>query len=212
LEQKQNIELTYMSHIFEQPNSLFPHSVSHTTWHFSIGENFVHLSDGTHTYSFVGQLGGAELKKMPDVPLPDFFNHAKSKGKAQVHRSDPSSIHFTIQDGQKNPTYTVTHKGSDIWTVYHKDQERESRDTTLVIQELIATDPIISKFPTWICDEAIQELLRLAPELCSDKELVRAFLRQAGGRRQIDESQANALIAQNLQLLALQRKIEADER
>jgi hypothetical protein len=201
-----------MSNIFKQPCPQFPHTTSQTTWHFSLGENFLHLSDGTHTYSFVGQLGleNAELKKVTAVPLSDFYNDAKSRGKAQVHRSDPSSIHFTIQDGHENPTYTIKHEYGDVWKVYGKNLPSQSRDIALVFQELVETDPVISKFPTWICDEAIQELLRLAPELCSDKELVRSYLRQAGASRQIDKSQANALIAQNVQLLVLQRKTEAE--
>jgi len=108
-----------MPNIFSQPGSLLPHTVSQSTWHFSLGENFLHLSDGTHTYSFIGRLDlkGATLKKAPDVPIADFYNMATSKGKAQVHRSDPSSIYFTLQDGRKNPTCTLRYVDDGVWRI-----------------------------------------------------------------------------------------------
>ena len=79
----------------------------------------MHLSDGTHTYSFIGKLGlkDASLKNVPDVPIADFYANATSKGKAQVHRSDPLSIYFTIQDGRTNPSYNLRFVDDDIWRV-----------------------------------------------------------------------------------------------
>jgi hypothetical protein len=202
-----------MENTFNQPSSLPAHITSQTTWHFSLGDNFLNLTDGQGTYSFVGNLNSedAELKKVPDVPPPDFYNHATSKGKAQVHRSDPTSIHFTIQDGRNNPTYTIKHEGDDVWRVYQKNQEQESRERALMLQELVTTDPVISKFPIQNCVEAFQELLVLAPELCSEKEVVRQFMRQAGARKQIDESEAAALIAQNRRLFELHQRQKRHE-
>jgi hypothetical protein len=113
-----------MPNIFSQPGSLFPHTASQSTWHFSLGENFLHLSDGTHIYSFTGKLDlkGATLKKAPDVPIADFYNMATSEGKAQVHRSDLFSIYFTMQDGRTNPTYILRHVEGDTWSVQPSKQ------------------------------------------------------------------------------------------
>jgi hypothetical protein len=112
-----------MANVFSQPWTLFPHTTSQSTWHFSLGKNVLHLSDGTKTYSFTGMLDlkDATLKKVPDVPLADFYSNATSRGKAQVHRSDPLSIYFTMQDGRQNPTYTLSHLHDEVWTVCKND-------------------------------------------------------------------------------------------
>ena len=107
-----------MPTIFDLDNGPLPQITSQRTWHYSLGEYFLNLSDGTRTYSFIGKLEkNAELKRIPDIPLPDIYNGAKVKGKAQVHGSDPSSIYFTIQDGHTNPTYTLRHETDDTWRV-----------------------------------------------------------------------------------------------
>jgi hypothetical protein len=225
----------FMPNLFSQPGSLFPHTTSQSTWHFSLGENFLHLSDGTNTYSFIGRLDlkDATLKKVPDVPLADFYSNATSKGKAQVHSSDPSSIYFTLQDGRKNPTCTLRHVDGDTWSVQQSggglqlieiiggkvlhDEARisgdklrtdqsdrnECRERNLLFQELVSTDPVNGKFPTHHVLDAYQQMLRIAPELSSEREVVRAFLSLAGATQQIDKSQADALIAANVRLFKL---------
>ncbi len=218
-----------MPNIFDLPGTLFPHTTSQSTWQFSLGENFLHLSDGTSTYSFIGNLDfdDAELKKVADVPLADFYNNAISKGKAQVHRSNPFSIHLTMFDGEERITNILNHKNDDVWLVKHSGihicekvdgkfkrvrgtGKLESTNTpdanlerALLLQELVSTDPIISKFPTHHVIDDYQQMLRIAPELSSEREVVRAFLRQAGATAQIDKSQADALIAANVQLFKL---------
>lgn len=220
-----------MPNIFDLPGTLFPHTTSQSTWQFSLGENFLHLSDGTSTYSFIGKLDlkDAKLKKVSDVPLADFYINATSKGKAQVHSCGPFRIYFTIQDGKKNPTYTLRHYDDDAWRVKPSSgggltlvdmvggkvmqgettkfgdrlrtdpsDRNEQRERSLLLQELISTDPIISKFPTHHVVDAYQQMLRIAPELSSEREVVRAFLRQAGATQQIDKNEADALIAANM--------------
>ena len=105
--------------------SLFPHNTSQKTWEYAKEGDNIHLSDGTHTYSFKGQLADydSELEKMPEVPLPDIFHNAQSKGKAQVHRSDPGSIYFTMQEGKNNPTYTLKHVGDNKWKAIPKKKK-----------------------------------------------------------------------------------------
>jgi len=72
-----------------------------------------------------------------------------------------------------------------------------NRDRALLLQELVATDPIISKFPTHHVVDAYQQMLRIAPELSSEKEITRAFLRQAGASQAISPFEAADLIKAN---------------
>jgi hypothetical protein len=112
--------------IFEMGSgNLFPNLNSQKMWQFSRGEKHLHLSDGEHTYSFHGDLADedTELEKMPDVPLPDLFKDSKTKGKAQVHRADPGSIYFTLQEGTRNPTYTFRHVGNSKWKAIPKKRK-----------------------------------------------------------------------------------------
>ena len=45
------------NNIFEiTGGSLFPHNTSQKTWEYAKEGNKLHLSDGTHTYSFKGEL------------------------------------------------------------------------------------------------------------------------------------------------------------
>lgn len=109
--------------IFEMASgSPFPHNGSQTTWQYARSYDRIHLCDGTHTYSFKGQLGNrdTELEKIPDVPLPDIYANSTSKGKAQVHRSDPNCIYFTLHDGTVNPTYTLKHGRGTKWQAIPK--------------------------------------------------------------------------------------------
>ena len=80
------------------------------------------MHDGTQTYSFGGDLGeeDTDLEKLPDVPLPDMYKDSVSKGKAQVHRADPGSVYFTLQEGTRNPTYTLRHLGDNKWRAIPK--------------------------------------------------------------------------------------------
>ena len=75
-----------------------------------------------------------------------------------------------------------------------------NRSRALLLQELVTSDPIISKFPTHQTVNAYNQLLRIAPELSSEKEVTRAFLRQAGASQAIDPFQAEQLIKANTQL------------
>ena len=107
------------SNVFEMGSgSIFPHNTSQKTWDYvKSNDNSIHLSDGIHTYSFKGDLSDmdTQLEKMPDIPLPDLYKNVKAKGKAQVHRSDPGSVYFTLQEGHNNPTYTLKHEGNSSW-------------------------------------------------------------------------------------------------
>src|SRR5579859_1518031 len=117
------------SNIFEmKEGSLFPHNTSQKTWQVANDGGNVHLYDGTNTYSFKGELGDydSELERLPDVPLPDMFTgeaNKKNRHRAQVHRSDPGSIYFTVQEGHKNPTYTLKHVGDNKWKAIPKPKK-----------------------------------------------------------------------------------------
>lgn len=107
--------------------NLFPHNTAQKSWEMVKDTDAIHLSDGTHTYSFKGELGDSDsdLERMPDVPLPDIFGEAnkKNKKRTQVHRSDPGSIYFTVQEGHQNPTYTLKHIGDNKWKAIPKPRK-----------------------------------------------------------------------------------------
>ena len=112
--------------IFEMKGgNLFPTLERQQMWQYARGPKHLHFTDGTKTYSFAGDLGDddTDLEKIPDVPLPDVFANATSKGKAQVHRADPGSIYFTLQEGTKNPTYTFRHTGDSKWRAIPKKKK-----------------------------------------------------------------------------------------
>jgi hypothetical protein len=114
------------SNIFEMKGgNLFPNVERQQMWQYAKAPGHIHFTDGNSTYSFKGDVGDedTELDKIPDVPLPDIFTNATSKGKAQVHRADPGSIYFTLQEGTKNPTYTFRHTGDSKWKAIPKKKK-----------------------------------------------------------------------------------------
>lgn len=115
--------------IFEMGGgNMFPNIEKQQMWQFSKAPGHIHFSDGMKTYSFKYHNGGLseedmEMEKIPDVPMPDLFKDSLSKGKAQVHRADPGSIYFTLQEGTSNPTYTFKHTGGQKWKAITKKKK-----------------------------------------------------------------------------------------
>jgi hypothetical protein len=101
----------------------------------------------------------SDLEKVEDIPLPDLFNHSTAHGKAQVHRSDPGSMYFTIQEGHNNPTYTLKHMGDSKWKAILKARKVKDK-----LKEPI-TPPNVNL-------EAVKEGM--------EKEL-QTFMKEAGG-------------------------------
>lgn len=89
-------------------------------WQFAKKDNQVQLHnpvDGV-VYHFdlpsgLADEGVSEAYRSPDKTKNEF--HSSEAHSAQVHRSDPGSIYFTVQEGNKNPTYTVRHVGGLKW-------------------------------------------------------------------------------------------------
>lgn len=162
--------------IFEMGGgNLFPTMGKQQMWQFSKAPGHIHFSDGMKSYSFKheGELNedDLDLEKIPDVPLPDLFKDSTSKGKAQVHRSDPGSIYFTLQEGTRNPTYTFKHTGGQKWKAIAK--KRKAKEAL--------------KEPAFIANvnaEAIKEgMLKQAMEMLKSAEggALDFFNRAAGG-------------------------------
>lgn len=108
--------------VFSIPSnsSIFPTATSQSKWKFSKGDNFIRLHDGQKVYSFNLPTGLSteedfELHQQPDHDPAKFEEGATSKGLAQVHRSDPGSVYFTLQEGTSNPTYTFKHVQENKW-------------------------------------------------------------------------------------------------
>jgi|GEM_PF-4788354 len=75
-----------------------------------------------------------------------------------------------------------------------------NRSRALLLQDLITTDPVINKFPTHKVVDAYQQMLRIAPELSSEKEITRAYLRQAGASQALSPFEAGELLKANTAL------------
>ena len=83
--------------------------------------------------------------------------------------------------------------------------EGSNRERAFVLQELATTDPILAKIPTKKVVEAYQQMLRIAPEISREKELVRAHLRNAVQGQALSIFDANSLVEGNTKLLEQRR-------
>ncbi len=129
--------------VFDMGNhTLFPQIGSQQKWKFAKKDKNIHLSDGTHVYSFETPEGLHEDQESPLVRtngknVTDYDADAESRGLAQVHRADPGSIYFTMQEGTKNPTYTFKHTGGSNWRSVPKKKKAK---VAPVIPNLIETE------------------------------------------------------------------------
>jgi len=100
--------------------SLFPSMTSQAKWKFAKGENFLRLHDGQKVYAFKLPTGLSHTEdfaahREADLDPSVFAEGATQQGLAQVHRADPGSIYFTLQEGRDNPTFTLKHTGESNW-------------------------------------------------------------------------------------------------
>ena len=100
-------------------------------WHFSKKDNQVQLHNPTDkkVYHFdlpsgLAEEGASEAYRSPDKGETEF--HKEHAHSAQVHRSDPGSLYFTVQDGHKNPTYTLRHVGGVKWHFVPKKRSEKT--------------------------------------------------------------------------------------
>ena len=108
--------------LFTSPNnaSLFPTLGAQAKWQYARGNDFLRLHDGQKVYAFKLPAGISHDQEFAatresDLDPSMFANGATEKGLAQVHRADPGSIYFTLQEGRNNPTFTLKHTGDDTW-------------------------------------------------------------------------------------------------
>jgi hypothetical protein len=83
----------------------------------------------------------------------------------------------------------------------------DNRDRSFLLQELATTDPILSKIPTKHVVDSYQQLMRIAPEISKEKDMVRSYLRQATAAQGVDPFQGQQLIDANTKLLK-QRQLQ----
>lgn len=123
-------------HLFSSPNSasLFPNMSSQAKWKYARGHNFLRLHDGQKVYAFNLPTGLSHdqefaASREADLDPSVFASGATEQGLAQIHRADPGSIYFTLQEGRNNPTFTFKHTGEDNWRGSPK--KRKAKETVV---------------------------------------------------------------------------------
>lgn len=113
---------------------LFPYRNTQSTWQFHKKDGKLLLNDGMNSYcfDFPGNVQDEHnVTRHTDINKDEFLNGGV-KGKAQVHRSDPGSIYFTLQEGYQNPTYTLRHTSKDQWRVSPKKVKKKDQPSTSI--------------------------------------------------------------------------------
>lgn len=131
--------------IFDVKGSLFPTTNTQSKWRFARSENHLQLNDGNTIYAFHLPEGEKDydfpMTKLETTNPYEFGKDASSHGTAQVHRADPGSIYFTIQDGKKNPTYTFKHIEGSQWRAMPKVKHHIDANNFIKGAEDAANDP-----------------------------------------------------------------------
>ena len=105
-------------------------------WRYAVvgeegGDRILRLSTGDKIMQW--RLNSAEdatrIEDLADEKLEDGQIHAS--GAAQVHKSSPSLIHATMQDGRIGSTFSLTKQQGDNWKVQHKPGKEPLQNTAL---------------------------------------------------------------------------------
>lgn len=94
---------------------IFPALTQQAKWRYARYPEMLQLTDDQNVYGFktpkdIPENGEFPLELLKNIPLQNFGEGAEEAGLAQIHRSSPESLYFTLQEGQKNPTYTFSRK------------------------------------------------------------------------------------------------------
>lgn len=82
-----------------------------------------------------------------------------------------------------------------------KNKTLDNIERTAVIQELLMTDPILKKESPHKVISAFEAILRIAPQISREKELVRALLRQIVSQQAIGPFEANQLTETDINMM-----------
>lgn len=104
------------------------------------------------------------------------------------------SIAEKLLEDYKNATKT---KQSPVF----QNSSMDNRNRSLMLQELVMIDPILAHQDPRKITEAYQQILRLAPHIAKEKEVVRSLLRQMVATQSLAPVEANQLIETNTNLL-----------
>lgn len=132
--------------VFDMGNhALFPTLTNQASWKFSRQGDKLYLSDGTHVYGFHLPTNTSEdefiAQRLAAPSITDFGKTTGARsGTAQIHRADPGSIYFTLQEGYANPTYTLRHVGGDRWKAIPKKKVAAKAKALDRIQVIIPHD------------------------------------------------------------------------
>jgi hypothetical protein len=108
----------------------------------------------------------------------------------------------------------------NLWNKYNESKslpsatfpntEMDNHERVALIQDLIMTDPILSKLDPRKVLNAYQQVLKLSPHLSKEKEVARAILRQLTATQALGPMEANQYIEANTNLLK-QHKLMHEE-
>lgn len=112
-------------HVALDAKHVFPLQQQQASWKFKSTPTHFHMTDGSKVFSFVTPEGqeGDEFMLHQAQPEHNLTFSEEGSGYAQVHRSDPGSIYFTMQKGKENPTYTLRHVADNKWKAIKKSKK-----------------------------------------------------------------------------------------
>lgn len=144
-----------------------------------------------------------ELKKeseaIESISESDPVLAAMKVKKAEAYKKKEASIKeaFSFIDNMLNSAKAESKPSISATS----NTDADNRNRAFLLQELATTDPILSKqHPKKVVD-SYEQMLRLAPEISNEKELVRAFLRQSTASQAIGPFEGSQLVDADTKLL-----------
>lgn len=108
-------------------HSILPSIDKQTKWQYAKTNDTLQLKSKDEVFEFelpdptdVTDIINVQQRK---ADPSKFGENANRQGTAQIHRANPGMIYMTLQEGTKNPTFSLVHKEKDIWKFIPKSKK-----------------------------------------------------------------------------------------
>ena len=147
--------------------------------------------------------GLAAQEKTASEEYADFLDHAIEKvAIGPVSASLLTDLYKQLSDA----TYNKDKKSPTF-----KNSKMDNMTRSTILQELIMTDPLLKNKDAKVIIQAYQQILRLAPHLAMEKEVVRSLLRTMTATQALGTMEAKQLIEGNTEFMKQKQMIRGTE-
>jgi hypothetical protein len=173
---------------------------------FNAGKGWVaaeeKLADAEHNYNFEKEYHDSiwvkehTLKKSEEIVTTE-----PTKEAAAPIEDEAEKLAFSLLDTLMNKFHESIDSKNDKKSNPLANTSGDNLQRKTVLQELVMTDPILAKEPPQKVVSAYQQIMRVAPQLSKEKEVVRSMLREMMATQSLNPHTSNMFTEADVNLM-----------